>query len=454
MSDVTRRDALKMAAAVTLAAPAIGTASAADHVAFGLIGAGERGQTLLAHLNAVDSGQCAIICDIYEPHREKGIDMSRGKPGGCADYREVLDRNDVPAVVIATPLHTHFGIVRDALDAGKHVFCEPTLVFKPEEIHALRALAEEKTGQILQIGFERRYSEFYRMARQMVSRGFLGDVTHIQAHTHRNPGWTMQPEDDRGEEVNWRLLRKYSGGLTSEWASHQLDLASWMFHDYPDSIIGMGGLDWRTDGRDTYDNVSLIISYPYGQKLNLTCATTTQHLSMLGTARRECGEAIMGTDGTIELTAGANGLDAYGLWFYEPGPVDPAKAAAQSEFAASVGATMGSEREGYRPMPIMFENDQFTGEESFFERELKYSRRWLYSKGIIVPEQTRHAIEAQMDAFFLACREGGSVDANAETGLENAETVILANLAMDERREVKYDEIKSMGLPGESGDDA
>ncbi len=455
MSDVTRRDALKMAAAVPLAAPVVRTAFAdSDQLQFGLIGAGERGQTLLSRLNAVDSGQCAIICDKYEPHREKGIGMSRGKPAGCADYRELLDRNDVSAVIVATPLYTHFEIVRDALLAGKHVFCEPTLVFKPEEIHALRKLANSKTDQVLQVGFERRYSEFYETARQMVSRGFLGEVTHIQVQTNRNPGWKTQPEDDRGEEVNWRLLRKYSGGLTSELASHQLDLASWMFNDTPDTIIGMGGLDWRMDGRDVYDNIALIVSYPYGQKLTLTCATTNQHLSMFDGTRRECGEAIMGTEGTIELTVGAAGRGAFGLWYYEPGPVDPSKAAEQAEFAASAGASMGSAREGYRPMPIMLEEDQFTGEESFFERELKYSRRWLYAKGIMVPEQSRNAVEAQLDGFFQSCKEGGPVDADLDVGLDNAATVILSNLAMDEHREVNFNEIKSMGLEAEPGESA
>ncbi|MCC6859866.1 MAG: Gfo/Idh/MocA family oxidoreductase, partial [Bryobacterales bacterium] len=116
-------------------------ASANDRVAFGVIGTGGRGQYLLQHLKGIDSGRCVAVCDVDEPNLKKGIQSSNARPRGYRDYRELLSRGDVDAVIIATPLYTHFPITRDALLAGKHVFCEKTLVFKPEEVHALRALS-------------------------------------------------------------------------------------------------------------------------------------------------------------------------------------------------------------------------------------------------------------------------------------------------------------------------
>ena len=96
------------------------------------------------------------------------------------DYREVLSRSDIQAVVVATPPYTHFAIVRGALAAGKHVFCENVLVVKPEEIHALRELADRYGNRILQVGLQRRYSKFYQIARQIAAKGFLGEVTKAQ----------------------------------------------------------------------------------------------------------------------------------------------------------------------------------------------------------------------------------------------------------------------------------
>src|SRR5882724_1640212 len=183
----TRRDVVQIAGAATAAmavarkvkaAPGIQKVRAAsDVVNFALIGSGSRGQYHLKHWNNVDGGRCVAICDLDDTAVKAGLDlMKRDSPKGFKDYREVLGLKDVDAVQIATPLYTHFPITRDALLAGKHVFCEKSLVFKPEEVHALRALATERSKQILQVGLQRRYSQFYQTARQMIDKGMLGDV--------------------------------------------------------------------------------------------------------------------------------------------------------------------------------------------------------------------------------------------------------------------------------------
>ncbi len=444
MPGVSRRDAMAIAAAAPLAARGAREVFAAeDPVRFGLIGCGRWGQTLLGYLNRIPTGRCLAVCDPHPPHRDKAVGISRDRPASLAGHRELLGRSDLEAVLVAAPLHKRFAIARDALLAGKHVFCEPTLVFTAAEVHDLRMLAGERSDQVFQTGFQHRYSRFYQLARQMVSKGFLGEVTHIQAQWHQNPGWAMAPDDGRGRETNWKLLREFSGGLTSELACYAIDVASWMFNAEPESVLGAGGLQWRRDGRDVNDNIALIFNYPEGRRMVLTCVTTNKHLSPFGGARTEAGEVILGTEGTIEITRGVDGKPPLGLWYYEPGATEAGRAPESEELAKAAGATMGSAREGFRPMPILLDADQFTGEENFLQRELKWARRWLYSKGVLVPSEDRGPVEMELDGFFDCCRSGDVPKADAEDGLNNAAAVILANLAMEQHREVRFTEFET-----------
>ena len=150
--DVSRRDFVKTAgavAAVAAAIPAVHGApaiqkvrAANDQVQFGIIGTGSRGSYLLKHLKSIDNGRCVAVCDIHpEAHRTRRRTPSATIRRQFKDYRELLAAKDVDAVFVTVPLFVHFPITRDALMAGKHVFCEKCLVFKPEEVHALRALA-------------------------------------------------------------------------------------------------------------------------------------------------------------------------------------------------------------------------------------------------------------------------------------------------------------------------
>src|SRR5262249_27963798 len=153
-------DLLKAAGAVTTAAaaipalqgaPAIRTVKAAnDQVQFGIIGTGSRGTYLLKHLKNIDSARCIAVCDLNDEAIKHGVDTIGTNPKTFKDYRELLAMKDVEAVFVTVPLFVHFPLTRDALMAGKHVFCEKCLVFKAEEVHALRTLANEHPKQTLQ----------------------------------------------------------------------------------------------------------------------------------------------------------------------------------------------------------------------------------------------------------------------------------------------------------------
>jgi predicted dehydrogenase len=447
-SIVTRRDATKMAAAAAATAvfaPRIQTVKAANSLLqYAVIGTGGRGQYHIQHFNGVDGGKCLAVCDIDDANLKKGQSISKDKPEAIKDYREVLARKDIEAVLIATPLYTHFPITKDALLAGKHVFCEKSLVFTAAEVHELRKLANERPKQILQVGLQRRYSQFYQTAKQMVEQGLIGRVTHVYAQWHRNSlGKTWSPP-------SWRVSKKYSGGLTAELASHQIDIADWMIGSHPEFVVGVGGIDEYKDGRDVYDNIQLIFKYPGGQKLMYSSISTNQHLPLFGSQRTQFGEMIMGTDGTIHITVGTDNEPATAMWFYEPGPKKATAAGSGKEKSAKASSSLTSTGKGGKGLPVLFDKEKPSDSDSFLEREMKFAKLWLYKKGVMVPEETKNPVDVQLEAFIESCRNGAKPKADLEIGLEDSTNVILANLAMDEGRRVYMSEMDKMGGGGKT----
>jgi predicted dehydrogenase len=460
-NDVSRRDFVKTAGAVTAAAavtaaPFIQKVKAAnDQVQYGFIGTGSRGSYLLKHLKGIDSGRCVALCDNFPENLKKGVETIATKVDTYKDYRELLSRKDIDAVYIAVPLYLHFPVTKDALLAGKHVFCEKSLVHKAEEVHQLRALCAEHPKQVMQVGLQRRYSQFYQAAKQMIAQGMLGDVTHIRGQWHRNSSQRkplpkgVQPNSAEDRRINWRMYREYAGGNTAELASHQIDVADWMFGMTPEFVVGVGGIDTFKDGRDTFDNIQLIYSYPKGRKLVYTSISTNGHLDLLQSQRTEFGEVIMGTAGAIEITIGDDTHPATGLWYREPAPVNTGtiiKGAAQP-VPTKAGATMTTAA-ATRGVPLLLPKDSASNADSFLSREAKFGRRWLYSKGIMVPEEDRNPVDTELDEFMKACKTGARPKADLEVGLADSTAVILSNLAMDEGRRVNFNEIDKMGKGG------
>ena len=437
--DLTRRDIIRT---VAVAGAAAALSAANDAVPYGIIGVGGRGSYLLKHLRGIGNGRCVAVCDLDADKTDAGARLIGTNPAKTQDYRAVLDNKDVQAVIIAVPLFEHYAVTRDALLAGKHVLCEKSLVFQPYEVHALRALAEQHSKQILQVGLQRRYSRFYQIARSMIEKGLLGDVTHIHAQWHRNPGWVM-----RG--FNWRLYREYSGGLAAELASHQIDIADWMFGASPEYVIGVGGLDTWKDGRDVYDNIQLIYKYPNNQKLVYSSITTNAHMPYLCATRPEFGEIIMGTGGSLEITVGDGEQHlATALFYKETTRIvsSPPPLPGEKEPPAPAGATylIGGAQRG---MPLAVATGQLdvARDDSFLSREMKYARRWLYSKGVVVDDEDTNPVEVELASFFDACRTGARPKADLDVGMRDSIAVILSNLCMREERRVYFSEIDKMG---------
>ena len=143
--------------AATAAAPMFLASSAQganDRLVMALIGSGGRGRNVTGAFVELGA-QCAAVCDVYKPNLEKGLAIAGAGARAYADYREILERKDIDAVLIATPDHWHVPMMLDAVQAGKDVYCEKPMSHSISEgnraIRGVRA-----TDRIVQIGMQRR----------------------------------------------------------------------------------------------------------------------------------------------------------------------------------------------------------------------------------------------------------------------------------------------------------
>ena len=170
--------------------------------------------------------------------------------------------------------------------------------------------------------------------------------------------------------------------------------------------MGLGGHDTIFDGRDIYDNIQLIFKYPKGQKLIWSGSSTTSHLPLFGGARAEQGEMICGTGGTVHITIGDGKMDPnppMAIWYKEPSPPPKVTPGGKPEkFQAGASFSLASGGKLYRSCS---DRHEMKGDESFVEKEMKFARKWLYSKHHGA-ERSRNPVTVSLDSFFNDCKAG------------------------------------------------
>jgi len=283
------------AVAITGLSPGLAGAGApSDTVRIGVIGTGARGRQLMDFLNELPGFRIAAVCDVL-PFR---LDEARSDAPGSsavADYRRVLDDNEVDAVIIATTFSEHNQIALDALDAGKHVYCEKTVVKGIDPALTLVAKARKRPEQIFQAGFQYHSSPLYRRAAEIIERGDIGELVAVNCQWNRNGDWRRPVPDPQYErQINWRMYRAYSSGLVAELSAHQVDFCNTLLGGETDTIQGTGGIDYWKDGRETYDNTHIVCRYRSG--------VTATFTSLTANSMDSYRIAVLGSGGSIVLT--------------------------------------------------------------------------------------------------------------------------------------------------------
>jgi len=276
---LTRRDFITRSAgaAIYLGAMSSGLSnsrSIAQNIRVGVIGAGDRGTGLAALVKGIEGMEVASMCDIIPFRLDQAKKFGNENTRFVTDYRRVLDDKEIDAVFITTPFSMHSPMAIDALDAGKHIYCEKTMAYGYDAIQKLVAAARN-SDRVFQTGHQYHSSRLYRHVYELVSTGYLGEVSLVACQWNRNGDWRREVPDPKWEKmINWRMYRAYSGGLTAELCSHQIDFSNWIFGSNPTKVSGFGGVDYWKDSRETYDNVHLLTEYPNGAKATYTSLTT------------------------------------------------------------------------------------------------------------------------------------------------------------------------------------
>jgi len=276
-------------------------------ITVGIIGCGDRGKGVMHVLKELsDMFTVTAICDVLDFRMEdaKEIDTNANYKV-YKDYRKLLDDKNIAAVVIATPLYLHHEIAIASLQAGKHIYLEKTMTWNIQQALDLVKQSKLYPKQTLQIGHQYRFTPVCFKVKEMFEKDYLGKVTQIDCRWDRNASWRRPvPVGCTDRQINWRMYKEYSGGLVAELLSHQIDFINWIFNTHPDEVFATGGIDYYKDGRETYDNVQVMLRY---NKEN-----------MLGNFGATCGNAhegysfkIKGTKGMVHL------LMSEGLYYPE-----------------------------------------------------------------------------------------------------------------------------------------
>lgn len=294
--NLNRRQFLRTAAQTTTVltaasaiAPALLSAPAPGKtVGVGCIGLGTRGGDLLEAVAHAPNVKVNAICDVYSPHRQKGLEHCLNPQAKAyVDYRELLADKNVDAVIIATPDHWHCQMVLDAVKAGKDIYCEKGFSRTLAEAKLMRD-ALKKSQVVFQLGHQARQATCALQAKELMAQGILGPITLVRTGRFKStppnrPNWRWygyydqwdRPDPDQvRKEVNWdlwlgpapkiawnerhfwhwRCYYAYGTGYAGDLLSHELDFVQYLLgHGIPDTCTCSGQIALLRDDREVPD---------------------------------------------------------------------------------------------------------------------------------------------------------------------------------------------------------
>jgi predicted dehydrogenase len=436
-------------------------------IRFGVVGNGWRGEQLLYSLgymhpddvkNNIKDGkynktlkkflqqedlniEFTAVSDTFIIHAQRGVEISSNdiRPGGqqgktkpakiYPTYREMIESKEVDAIIIATPDHTHSDIAITAAKAGIHVYLEKPMTHSIEEAVALRN-SIKSTGVKFQLGHENRQQMSFKMAREMVQKGVLGDISMVQTYTNRNGldgawirkrkydelgnintinwkeflGTAPWHEFDPKRYFNWQRYNDYGTGFTGNNFSHQYDCVNQILSlGIPESAVAAGGQYYYKNHGEMPDVLSGVFNYP----------------------RRGL---VMTLDGTLK-----SGI-------YRENYILGSEASMYVDLGITIYKDDNSERYKNLNQDKLY---TYAGESDVDAITTATSKAYMkggygatYIDGKVIDATYLHLKE-----FFDAIRDNGKTSCNIDAGFEESVTVHMVNMAFENKRMVTWDPI-------------
>lgn len=292
--------------------------SANDHIQIALIGAGGQGQYDTRVAVQVPGVKLVAASDCYDGRLEHSKELWGNDIFTTRDYKEILARKDVDAVIIGTPDHWHKQVAVDAMKAGKDVYCEKPMIHIYEDGPEMIATARS-TNRILQIGSQRVSSIIYAKAKELLASGAIGQLNMVNAHWDRNSSvgaWNYTVPPDASTDTcdwprflgtapkipfnaehffQWRKWKAYGTGIAGDLFVHLFSGTHFITGSTgPTRAMATGGLRFWKDGRDANDVMLGLFDYPQGFNLAL-------RVNFVDGGEESEGLTFTGSEGTLEI---------------------------------------------------------------------------------------------------------------------------------------------------------
>jgi predicted dehydrogenase len=290
MESLSRREFVATAGALTARAYSQ-VRGAGERLRIGVIGCGGMAtghMRTLVKMREADNIDITAVCDIYDKRAQEASKLTGGKIS--KDYRSILDNKEIDYVLIATPEHWHYQMTMDALDAGKHIYCEKPMTRTIEQSKKVVAKVKQK-GVKMQVGVQGMSDDSYETARKYVQDGTLGTVVIAQIDYSRNhigEFWAYPLDQDArpGENLDWkawlgpapkrpwdpyryfrwRLFWDYSGGIASDLFIHRVTrIIKALNLGFPERASAAGGTyEFKDNKAEVPDTFNIMLDYPGG----------------------------------------------------------------------------------------------------------------------------------------------------------------------------------------------
>lgn len=411
--------------------------SPSDNIRIAGIGMGLMGFGDMQAALKVPGVEIAGVCDLYDGHFDRARELWGNDLYCTRDYRELLERKDIDAVIVATPDHWHDHISIAAMRKGKHVYCEKPMVQHWEEGHAV-IKTQQETGKIYIVGSQGVSSIALAEARKLISGGALGEINLVEAVNDRYNAlgaWQYSiPRDASPKTIDWdrflgdapkrpfdpirffrwRNYREYGTGVAGDLFVH---LISAVHHaldvNGPDRIFASGALRYWKDGRDVPDVLTAILDYPAaGGQGPFQMQLRVNFADGSGGGNRT---RIYGSEGMLEWGGDRFTLKRQRL----------------------------SKAPGYGGWDTynVFSSEQKKAYEDWYKSQWSETDRKREE-----PVETRYAAPAGYDArvdhfmnFFEGIRSGKPIVEDASFGLRAAGPAVLCNMSQEQGRIIRWD---------------